>query len=345
MRCRAWAAMAAAVAMTLLLGGCGLNAVSSPSESLTIYAARPKNINQGVIEDFERAHPEYAGKVRVLNIGSQEVLERIRAESRSPQADIWWGGTSQQFEQAVDANLLTKAPGDVAKRVPEKYRGSGERWLGEVRMAQVIAYNSDMMSAKDAPKDWDDLISPKNKGKILIRDVAPSGTMRSVYSAMIGRWYDKGQGTGPGYRWLRNLDANTKEYTASPTDLYLRIQRQEAPVTIWNLQDVLVQRGKGVPFTPVVPASGAPMLVDGVGKVKGGPNSKAANTFMRFLFQEKTQQRLANEQFQLPTIPLSNEPKWLTELDLKEMKVDWPQVARHENEWITHWSEQIKGRG
>ncbi|MFG3253184.1 extracellular solute-binding protein [Streptomyces sp. NPDC048172] len=345
MRRRALASAAAAL-LALPLSGCGLNAMSAPSESLTIYASRPDDIGGGVLKDFEKAHPEYAGKVRVLTIGAQEVLERIRAESRSPQADVWWGGTSQQFDQGVDAGLLTRPPKDVVERVPAKYRGERDLWLGEMRMAQLFVYNDEMMRARDVPRDWDDLLEPAYKNKILIRDVAASGTMRSVWTAMIDREArKKGGSVGAGYDWLKRLDANTKEYTASPTDLYLRLQREEAPLSVWNLQDVLVQRAKGIAMKPKVPASGAPMLLDGVGKVKGGPNGKAADAFLRFLLRQDTQRRLAQETYQLPTVPLEKEPKWLASLHLKEMPVDWRRISRHETKWITHWSEHIKGRG
>ena len=44
-------------------------------------------------------------------------------------------------------------------------------------------------------------------------------------------------------------------------------------MTAWNLQDVMLQiQNQKAPFTPVVPASGAPMLIDGVAKIKDGPS-------------------------------------------------------------------------
>ncbi|WSG60461.1 ABC transporter substrate-binding protein [Nocardia sp. NBC_01730] len=116
--------------------------------------------------------------------------------------------------------------------------------------AEIIFYNSTMLTADRAPKDWDDLITPNMKEKLLIRDVAASGTMRSIISALIARSGDP----QVGYAYLRALDRNTKDYVANPSDLYLRIRRQEAPVSVWNLQDVLIQRGAGAPLTVVMPA-------------------------------------------------------------------------------------------
>ncbi len=213
--------------------------------------------------------------------------------------------------------------------------------MGEMVLAEVIFYNENMLSPEEAPKDWDDLIKPEFKDKIIVRDVAASGTMRSIYSAMIARAGD----TEAGYEWLRKLDANTKVYAANPTDLYLRIQREEAPVSVWNLQDVLLQqKDHDAPFKTVSAASGVPQLVDGIAKVKGGPNDKAADEFLKFLFQQDTQKHLAEEYYQLPTIELAEEPSWLAPLELTEMPVDWDLVSAKEKEWISYWSEHIKNK-
>lgn len=346
MRGRVIKSLVLAAAVALALPACGLdsgNAGSAGQETITIYTSRPKGITEGVVKKFEETNPAY--KVQLLTLGAQEVADRVRAETARPQADVWWGGTSQQFDQGAAAGLLQPFPSDVVNRVPEKYRGQDNLWLAEQRLAEIIAYNKDMLSADQAPKDWDDLIKPEFQNKILIRDVAASGTMRSIFSSMIYRTFSTTGTPDAGYEYLTKLDANTKDYTANPTDLYLRIQRQEAPLTIWNLQDIMLQIKAGVPFTPVVPASGAPILLDGVGKVKGAPHSAGADKFAAFLLQEQTQQTLAEQNFQIPTVALAQEPEWLSKLNLKEMSVDWKLVGSKDAEWINYWVQNIKNRG
>ncbi|WP_026554360.1 extracellular solute-binding protein [Arthrobacter sp. 35W] len=346
MRRRVFTSMVLATTATLALSACGLDAGSSATagrETITIYTSRPKGITEGVVKKFEAANPAY--KIQLLTLGAQEVADRVRAESGRPQADVWWGGTSQQFDQGAAAGLLEAFPTDVVDRVPEKYRGKDNLWLAEQRLAEIIAYNHDLLNPDQAPKDWDDLIKPEFKDKILIRDVAASGTMRSIFSSMIYRTFQTTGTPDEGYAWLKGLDANTKDYTANPTDLYLRIQRQEAPLTIWNLQDIMLQSKAGVPFTPVVPASGAPILLDGIGKVKNAPHSAGADKFAAFLLQEQTQQSLAEQNYQIPTVALSQEPEWLSTLNLKEMPVDWKTVGSKDAEWIGYWVQNIKNRG
>ncbi|MET3175337.1 UNVERIFIED_ORG: iron(III) transport system substrate-binding protein [Arthrobacter sp. UYCu721] len=349
-----FALLAGGLALTLGMSACGLDspkpsASSSGAEgpgTLTIYTARDKALATEVIADFEKANPNYTGKIQLLTLGAQEALERVKAEKSNPQGDIWWGGTQQQMQQAAAEQVLAPAPKDVIDAVPAAQRDADGLWVGEMKLAEVIFYNKDMLTADQAPKDWDDLISPAMKDKIAIRDVLASGTMRSIYAAMIDRQFDAAGSPDAGYEWLKKLDANTKVYAANPTDLYLRITRQEAAVTAWNLQDVMLQiQNQKAPFTPVVPASGAPMLIDGVAKIKNGPSSAGADAFLSFLMSEEEQSKLSETYFQIPTISLPKEPSWLADLNLKEMNVNWERVNKSQPEWSSYWAANIKGQG
>lgn len=344
-------AVAGGLALMLALSSCGLDDSSSGAEgsdggTLTIYTARDKGLAEAVVADFEAANPDYTGKVEILTLGAQEALERVRAEKANPQGDIWWGGTGQQMKQAAGDDVLSPAPEAVIDAVPEDLRDPSGLWVGEMQLAEVIFYNHDMLSEDEAPKDWDDLVAPEMADKVAIRDVEASGTMRSIYSAMIDRQYDAAGSPDAGYDWLRKLDANTKVYAANPTDLYLRVTRQEAAASAWNLQDVMLQiENQNAPYTPVIPASGAPMLVDGVAKIKNGPSSEAADAFLEFLFSEETQKNLSETYYQIPSIEMTETPAWLSDLDLVEMEVDWDRIGQTESEWIGYWAENIKGKG
>ena len=44
--------------------------------------------------------------VRWLDMGSQEVLDRVRSERANPQADVWFGGPASLFATAARESLL-----------------------------------------------------------------------------------------------------------------------------------------------------------------------------------------------------------------------------------------------
>ncbi|MBO8165537.1 MAG: extracellular solute-binding protein [Brevibacillus sp.] len=320
-------------------------APADEQQKLVIYTARDKNVVEAILPKFEEKHPNI--KVDVLTMGAQEILERVRAERANPQADFWWGGTQSALMTAADEGLLESYKPSFSDQIPELYKDPQDRWYGEMLLPEVIMYNSQALKPEEAPQDWDDLLDPKYKDKIIIRGVLQSGTMRTIYSAMI---YRQGADTPEkGYEWLKKLDANTKEYAQNPTNLYLKLARQEGLISLWNLQDILIQKEtQNQPFDFIYPKSGAPILVDGVGIVKGAKNLEAAKTFYEFLFDEELRVELAEKLFQIPTrsdISKDNLPSWLKDTELKPLDIDWAVMAAKEKEWMQYWDENIKGKG
>src|SRR5204862_1736905 len=194
-----------------------------------------------------------------------------------------------------------------------------------------------LLKPDEAPKDWDDLITPAFKDKIVIRDVMASGTMRTIFSAMIYRQYSSAKSPEPGYDWLKELDANTVVYTPTPDDMYLKLDRGVGTVTLWNLQDALIQPLKNNrPWSYVIPASGVPVLLDGVGVVNNPKSMKAALDFENFLLDPQLQLQLAKDYYQIPAIqvPDADKPDWLRKLDMNEMKIDWDLMSQKQAEWM-----------
>jgi iron(III) transport system substrate-binding protein len=318
------------------------------TQSLTIYTARDKDEVARVVELFVSKYPKYTGKVNTITLGGQAALDRLRAEKPNPQAGFLWGGTLQALQQAADEGLLAPSTPTGANLIDPARKDSQGRWYAEMLLPEVIIYNRELLKAEEAPKDWDDLITPAFKGKVVIRDVMPSGTMRTIFSSMIYRKFAETGSPDAGYEWLKKLDANTAVYTPTPDDMYLKLDRGVGTVTLWNLQDALIQPLKNNrPWSYVIPESGVPVLLDGVGVVNNPKMNEPAAAFQDFLLEPKLQAQLAKDYYQIPAIQLpdSDKPDWLVKLNLKEMKIDWSVLSQKQTDWMNYWSQNIKGKG
>lgn len=317
---------------------------SKQSGNLVIYTARDQKVSDEVVKMFNAKYPDI--KVDVLTMGAQQIIERVRSEKANPGADFWWGGTKSQFMQAANEGLLESYKPSFDSAIKTEAKDSQNRWYGEMLLPEVIMYNSQALTPETAPQDWDDLLDPKWKDKIIIRGVLPSGTMRTIFSAMI--YNQDPKSPEKGYDWLRKLDANTKEYAQDPTNLYLKLTRQEGTVSVWDLQDVLLQKyASNQPLDYIYPKSGAPILVDGVGIVKGAKNIENAKLFYEFLFSPETVQKLAKDFYQIPSrtdVDTSKMPDWYKNIGFKEMQLDWKVMADNETNWMKYWDENIKGK-
>ena len=315
---------------------------------LTIYTGRDKDEVAHVIDLFTQKFPQYKGNVNTITLGAQAALDRLRAEKSNPQAGFLWGGTLQGLEQAASENLLVQSNPANANLIDASRKDPQGRWYAEMLLPEVIIYNHDLLKPDQAPKDWDDLITPAYKDKLVIRDVMASGTMRTIYSAMIYRQYERTGSPDAGYDWLKKLDANTAVYTPTPDDMYLKLDRGVGTVTLWNLQDAFIQPMKNNrPWSFVIPASGVPVLLDGVGIVNNPKTTQAATDFENFLLEPQLQAQLARDYYQIPALhlPDSAKPEWLAKLEIKEMKIDWTLLSQKQTEWMNYWSQNIKDKG
>ena len=333
-----------------LASACGGPDASTPpnteeSQSLTIYTGRDKDEVAQVVDLFTKQFPQYQDKVATVILPAQEALTRLRAEQSNPQAGFLWGGTLQALQQAAAEQLL--APSNPTHGNLIERKDAEGRWHAEMLLPEVIVYNHDLLKPEQAPKDWDDLTTPAFKGKIVIRDVMVSGTMRTIFSAMIYR-QNGAQSPEAGYAWLKKLDANTITYAANPDDMYFKIDRGVGTVTLWNLQDALIQPLKNKrPWSYVIASSGVPVLVDGVGIVNNPKSMKAAEDFQNFLLEPKLQAQLARDYYQIPAMKVADadKPEWLLKLNIKEMDIDWNLMGQKESEWMGYWAKNIKGKG
>jgi iron(III) transport system substrate-binding protein len=202
-----------------------------------------------------------------------------------------------------------------------------------------------LVSREEAPADWDDILDPKWRDKVLIRYPLASGTMRTIFGAMIMR-----QPTiEEGYVWLARLDANTKDYTADPTQLYIKLAREEGAVTLWNMPDTDLQvRDNGYPFSYLVPESGTPVLTEGIALVKGGRSPESARAFYEFVTSREELIRQAHDFHRIPArtdIPPDMLPDWIASVQIKSIDIDWDRLSNEGPKWMQYWDEHIKGRG
>jgi iron(III) transport system substrate-binding protein len=320
-----------------LLAGCG-----DGREPLVIYSPHGKELLGAYEEAFEREHPTV--DVQWLDMGSQEAYDRVRTEATNPQASLWWGAPQTMFAKAADQGLLMPYAPSWADAVPAEAHDPQDRWYGTYRTPEVIMYNHDAVDSTEVPRSWDDLLDARFDDRVIVRSPLGSGTMRTIFGALIQRQ----PSVEEGFRWLARLDENTKTYAANPTQLYLSLARGEGDLTLWNLPDAYLQsHDLGYPFSWVIPAEGTPVLVDGIALVEGAPNPERAKAFYEFV---TSREALIEQAERFHRIPVRTDvedaalPAWMRG-EIRAMDVDWGRLADEGADWMQRWDENVKGRG
>lgn len=334
----------AGVALAGLVAACS----SDHRTPLVIYSPHGRDLLTLVERRFEALHPEV--DVRWLDMGSQEVYDRVRSERANPQGDVWFGGPSTIFALGARDSLLEAFRPDWAGAIEPRGRGPRDLYFAAYETPAVILYAEQAVAAGEAPQDWDELLDPKWTGKVLIRDPLASGTMRAVWGLMLARSLAATGDTAAGFRWLRRLDGQTKEYVHNPALLSEKIARQEGLVTIWDLPDVLLSRRRGLPVGYLFPRSGTVVIEDAIAVVRGARHPDLARAFVAFVGSPEMQLAAAREAYRLPArvdLPADSLPEWVREVRrrMRVADVDWAVLAERGPEWMRYWDRNVRGKG
>jgi iron(III) transport system substrate-binding protein len=315
---------------------------------LVVYSPHGRDLLTLLERRFEQLHPDV--DVRWLDMGSQEVYDRLRSERASPQADVWFGGPATILARGARDSLLEPFRPRWADHIEPHGRGPGDLYFAAYETPVVIVYADRALRPSEAPQDWDDLLDPRWKGKILIRDPLASGTMRAVWGMIIERGLRQTGDTAAGFRWLGRLDAQTKEYVLNGPLLDQKVVRQEGLVTIWDLPDILLSRRDGLPLAYVFPRSGTAVIEDAIGVVRNTRHRAIAQAFVEYVGGVEAQLAAAREAYRLPgrlDLPTDSLPAWVREVrsSMKVADVDWDLLAERGADWMRHWDETVRGHG
>lgn len=316
---------------------------------LTVYSPHGPELMDHFEQAFEAANPEV--DVRVIDLGSQELLSRVRAERANPQCDVWWGAPGYMYDEAAEEGLLEPFTPTWADAVPPRARDAEDRWFGTFQMPQVILINAEKLDRETGPRSWAALLDERWDDAIILRYPPPSGTMRTIFASLVLHFSATPDDLAAGYRWLAGLEANTKGYASSPTILFEEIARREGLVSLWNLSDVVLQaRENNYPFDYIIPEEGTPVLVDGIALVKDAPNPEWAQKYYEFVTRKEALIHCAEAFQRFPTredIARETLPDWMQEAlaQMEPLEVDWAVLAEKQQGIIEYWNQQIKGRG
>lgn len=325
----------------LVVSGCG-----DKKTTLVVYTTHGKDLIEEYVTAFEKEKPTV--KVYAIDMGSQDALDRIRSESVNPQASVWWGAPAPLFMQAQTEDLLTPYEPSWSQFIEPFYGDENHHWYGTYLTPEVIAYNSEKLTKEMAPQDWDDLLTPEWKDRIVIRNPLASGTMRAIFISRVLEALRAGKTAEDGFAWLKKLDANTHSYASDPTMLYIKLSRGESEITLWNMPDIMLQRNQNnYPFDFVLPKSGTVVVTDCIALIKGGKHPQLAKEFYEFV---TTREALVNQAHKYYRIPARNDidraalPEWMRE-PINAIPMDWPLFAKKSNEWMRYWDENIRNQG
>ncbi len=234
---------------------------------------------------------KYTGlDVEVHRTGSERVLQRVMQEASAniKNADLIHTSDAGHFELLKEKGMLLKYTPRGVEPFPAGFKDKDGFYFGMRATLSVIAHNPKIVSEKDAPKTWKDLLNSKWKGKMVSAHPGYSGIIMTHVLALVNMY---------GWDYFRDLSKNSLHLVQSANDPAGVVASGERPVGVNGAEYFYYKtRKQGNPIQIVYPKEGIPLVVSPVAIAKDAPHPNAAKLFIEFIFAKESQQLLADKE-------------------------------------------------
>ncbi|WP_178842449.1 ABC transporter substrate-binding protein [uncultured Treponema sp.] len=215
-------------------------------------------------------------------LSTGEVLTKIEEEKGNPSADVWFGGTTDPYNEAASKGLLLPFEPENAKHlVGAQFKDAGNNWFGIYRGILGFFWNTEELARLnlEPPKDWDDLTKPEYKGLVSFANPNTAGTGKLIVNTMVQL---KGEKAAMDY--FAKLDKNICQYTKSGSGPSKLVPTGEIVIGIGFLHDVVYQivNNGYTNIGMTSPASGTSYEIGATAIFKGAKNLDNAKKFIEF---------------------------------------------------------------
>jgi iron(III) transport system substrate-binding protein len=245
------------------------------------YATLNINDSSALLSHFEQKYPFI--KTELLRAGSEQLLNRILTEDSA-------GRSALDLVNLTTINALKRRGLLQAHRSPEfsaypqPFKDAESYWVTLYNIYYVIGYNPKMVPPKDAPKNWDDFLDPKWKGKI-----GMDQEEYEWYAATIQYW-----GNEKAQKFHRALARQGIQWNRGHTMISQLMAAGEFPLGIVYAHRIESMKKAGAPVEWVKTADPVFVTLSPVAVAAKARHPNAARLLMDFILSREAQLVLRN---------------------------------------------------
>ena len=278
---------------------------------------------------------KYKGiEVIVNRNGSQRVLQMVMQEAGASikNVDVIHTSDAGHFVLLKGKGLLAQYSPKAAEVFPAGFKDPTGYFVGMRATLSSIAYNPRVISEKDAPKTWKDLLDPKWRGKEVTAHPGYSGIIMTHVLALVKQM---------GWEYFQELAKNKLHIVQSANDPAQVVASGERPLGVNGAEYFYYKTMKqGNPIKIVYPKEGAPLVISPTAIAKDAPHPNAARLFTEFILSKENQQILADKEGLYTGHPEVTYPKDKPMLkDLKLWAVDPDELEKRNAELKKRFTE------
>lgn len=203
---------------------------------LTVYGSCEEEYLSAACQNFEKL---YGIKTKYQRLSTSEVYTKISEEAGKPSADVWFGGTTDPYNEAVADGLLMEYDAINSKNlIGDQYKDPTNCWYGIYKGILGFMVNTEELDrlGLEAPKTWDDLTKEEYKGLIMLSNPNTAGTAKLLINTMVQM-----KGHDEAMEYFKALDKNISQYTKSGSGPSKMVGPGECVIGIGFLHDGIYQ--------------------------------------------------------------------------------------------------------
>ncbi|TVS15902.1 MAG: Fe(3+) ABC transporter substrate-binding protein [Gammaproteobacteria bacterium] len=317
-----------------------LMACSEPaSEQVFVYSARHYDSDTLLFDNFTQ---RTGIEVRVLQGGSDELIERMSREGIASPADVLITVDAGRLWRADQAGLLQPVSTELLEeRVPAHLRHPQGHWFGFSQRLRVIFYDRESVDP-DRVQRYEDLADPELGMGICVRS-STNVYNQSLLASMVSH-----RGSEAAAAWASGLGANlSRPPQGGDTDQILGVASGECELAVANHYYYVRLLTSGDPdrraaadrvgiVFPNQADRGVHINVGGAGVARHAPNRANAVRLLEYLASDEAQALFAWGNHEYPVVPgVELDPvlqAWgslrLDDLNVAELGVHNPEAVR-----------------
>jgi iron(III) transport system substrate-binding protein len=274
---------------------------------LVYYTVLTLPESQALVAAFEKRYPFV--KTELFRLEGDKMRAKILTEARAGRYTV--DVTSNSITNTgllIRDSMLAPYQSPARTRIWPGLKDHDGYWTSLYVRLYVIAYNTKLVSQREAPRDWWDLLDPKWKGKKIGLDEEIE-----LYGALVLHW-----GKEKAKKLFQGLAAQDPLERRGHTLIAQMMAAGEFPVTIAYGNRIEEMKGKGAPVDWANTADPVVVSPSVIGVFAHAPHPHAAQLFIDFALSREGQSLLKN--FDRVTAHM-DVPAPVPKLDLKNLKI------------------------
>ncbi len=318
-----------------------LIAAAQAEGELVVYGSSEEAHVAAVAKQVEEL---YDIKTSYMRLSTGEVQAKITEESGNPSADVWFGGTTDPYNEVALAGLLEAYDArNAVNLVDDMYRDKDGNWYGVYKGILGFMVNTEELErlGVPAPEGWDDLLKPEYKGLIWMSNPNTAGTAKLIINTMVQM-----KGHDEAMKYFVELDKNVAQYTKSGSGPSKKVGIGECVIGIGFLHDGITQILMGYDnIQLIIPKEGTSFEVGATAIFKGAKHPNAARLWIEYaLTPQAVNIAKEHDAYQFLVLKNAEQPKEATEYGLDPDNVidyDFEDAKQNTTAYVQDYFEAL----